>query len=271
MNFLLIPLTLFCFFCSYTYQSDTTDEYNMKKVIFSTTYDRTIRPLDTIKISIKISMKQIVAVNEKSQIITTSSYLFVSWNDQRLSWIPAEYNNLYSINVPAFQIWLPDLYVINTADSNGFLSINSNYFGLLFYNGTIILNIGLIGLNTRCAMNIYTFPNDIQTCSIIIGPWFHDDTQINLNIDTQYSNQPNLIEFTKNSIWNLTNTQVSLIKNGARFLNIANQSDFSFKFTIKRQSLYYLYSNVYPCLILNFVTLFTFFLPFSLKASLSNY
>ena len=120
-------------------------------------------------------------------------------------------------------------------------------------------------------MNIYTFPNDIQTCSIIIGPWFHDDTQINLNIDTQYSNQPNLIEFTKNSIWNLTNTQVSLVKNGARFLNIANQSDFSFKLTIKRQSLYYIYSNVYPCLILNFVTLFTFFLPFSLQASLSNY
>ena len=145
MNFLLIPLTLFCFFCSYTYQSDTTDEYNMKKVIFSTTYDRTIRPADSTNIYLKMTMKQIIGLNEKTQIITTSSYLFAYWIDSRLKWDPTKYNNLYAITVPLSQIWLPDLYVVNTADSNGFLSMSSNYYGFL--------NILLCGRPKRIGIN----------------------------------------------------------------------------------------------------------------------
>ena len=96
------------------------------------------------------------------------------------------------MSLPLSQIWVPDLYVINTADSNGFLQYNSNYVVYVFYHGLIYMNIALIGkvfskikfklnfnfdqtgLNTRCSMNIYTFPYDQQICSIVIGSWFQD-------------------------------------------------------------------------------------------------
>ena len=48
------------------------------------------------------------------------------------------------LNAAATLFWLPDLYVINTANSNGFLTY-TNYKAYVWYTGLIAVNIGLIG------------------------------------------------------------------------------------------------------------------------------
>ena len=67
------------------------------------------------------------------------------WYDRRLRW------NLDNFSMPAipvqpFQIWYPsDLFITNTADTNGFIPINSNNYMYINYDGLIGVNLGLIG------------------------------------------------------------------------------------------------------------------------------
>ena len=44
--------------------------------------------------------------------MTSSSYLTLVWNDTRLSWNPTKYNNTTDLNVPAKNIWIPDIAVM---------------------------------------------------------------------------------------------------------------------------------------------------------------
>ena len=105
-------------------------------------YDNTIQPQDLVKIKIGLAFKQIVKIDQTSQILTSSSFLICLWIDQRLSWNITEYQKELII-LKANQIWLPDLYVINTADSNGFLPVTNFNLVSVSYNGVVIMNYAL--------------------------------------------------------------------------------------------------------------------------------
>jgi len=135
-------------------QIETTYEKNLTNLIIKD-YDKTIRPLDKVEINIKISLKQIVDLNERDQIITTSSYLFAEWIDSRLAWNSTYWNNTYWISMPSKRIWLPDFFIINTADSNGFVSWTDSSLAYIHNDGLVYLAMSLIGLKTRCSINIY--------------------------------------------------------------------------------------------------------------------
>lgn len=115
------------------------------KSILNTDYDRTTRPANTVEIYLQFMFRQIVSLDDKNQIITTSSTLIVSWFDTRLSWNNFSLYPLFSISVKANQLWLPDLYVINSADSNGFLTVSDSNMASITNNGQIIVTFGLNG------------------------------------------------------------------------------------------------------------------------------
>ena len=78
-------------------------------------------------------------------------------------------------------------------------------------------------------------------------------------------------DFIENPVWDFVEAETGyFIKNSSRLFFNNKTSDIHFVASMKRGPLYYMINNVYPCLILNVVTLLTFFLPFSLQASLSN-
>jgi hypothetical protein len=115
-------------------------------------------------------------------------------------------------------------------------------------------------------MYIYKFPFDQQTCKFTMGSWFQSNKDLKLNYKGTY-NPLNSMDFIKNPIWNLINVSFLLINNSR--INYFSAEELTFIAVLKRQPLYYMINNVYPCLILNMVTLVTYFLPFSLQASLS--
>ena len=129
-------------------------EKAIRRSILNASYDNTERPSNLVYINLQLQLKQITEVNEISQKITTSSYLFAVWTDPRLMWNPGDYNNATYITIQANKLWLPDLCVLNTADSNGFISVPDSNNAYVFANGLVCLNIGLISLNTRCTMDI---------------------------------------------------------------------------------------------------------------------
>jgi hypothetical protein len=128
-------------------QIETLYEKNLTSLVLQN-YDKTIRPLDRVEINLKISLKQIVDLNERDQIITTSSYFFAEWFDNRLTWNLSAYNNTYWISMPSKKIWLPDFFVINTADSNGFVPVTDSSLAYIHHDGLVYLAMSLIGMKS---------------------------------------------------------------------------------------------------------------------------
>jgi len=145
-------LSLFiCFFFFVQVIADSQDEslQNEKKVkdmIVNSNYDKSIRPSFTVSILMDIALKQIVAIDERNQFMTTASYLFVKWYDPRLKWNSTLSNGVASISVLAKNIWLPDLFITNTADNNGFIQVTDSNLAFIENDGYVRLTLSLIGI-----------------------------------------------------------------------------------------------------------------------------
>jgi len=147
LTFSVIPSTLFCLITLIRCQDISYYEQAIQQVIFSS-YSRSIQPAENVEVLVLLRLSQVIGLNEPTETVTTSSYLFLMWDDSRLSWDSSLYGNTSLTNVLTSQLWLPDFYVINTANSKGFISFE-NYRAYLTSDGRIIMNIGLIGMNTR--------------------------------------------------------------------------------------------------------------------------
>ena len=79
----------------------------------------------------------------------------------------------------------------------------------------------------------------------------------------------NTSDYNQNFMWDIWYTEASIRTVTTRFIDSSQSNDAKFKFCLKREPLYYMINNVYPCLILNMVTLVTYFFPFNLQTSLS--
>jgi hypothetical protein len=116
-------------------------------------------------------------------------------------------------------------------------------------------------------MNVYKFPFDLQTCSIVVGSWTLPIQLIQMNYNSFLSSSG----YISNSIWTLQKNINIFVQNTTRLSSQYLASDIYFQGTVQRKPMYYIMNNVYPCLILNVITLYTFTFPFALQASLSKY
>ena len=155
MSYLIRAIISINLLISISHSQDVTTEKAIRTSIMNG-YDSSSRPSDHTYISIKLQLNQIINVNEINRIITTSSYFLAFWDDLRLKWDPSSYENITFVNIQANKLWLPDLFVLNTADSNGFISsaITNTNLAYVLSDGVVFINIGLINLNTRCSLDV---------------------------------------------------------------------------------------------------------------------
>lgn len=144
------------------------EEYDVYKDILKN-YNSKVRPADLVNISMSFSLKQIVSIDEKNQLMTSSSYLGLEWNDTRLTWNSSDYSNVTEILVPTNQLWIIDLFVVNIGDANGYVNIASQSLSVIQNTGLIYVIFSLTNLKTRCSLDIKHYPFDMQTCPVIIN------------------------------------------------------------------------------------------------------
>ena len=150
MNKQSLHIIYFCLFYFGVISADELDETlqiekRIKDTIINSNYDKTIRPSVSVSILMDIALKQIVAIDERNQFMTTASYLFIKWYDPRLKWNSTLSNNVKSISVLAKSLWLPDLVITNTAENNGFITVTDSNLAFIENNGYVKLTLGLIG------------------------------------------------------------------------------------------------------------------------------
>jgi hypothetical protein len=245
-----------------------------------------------------IKLNQIVSFDERNQILTTSFYLLISWQDPRLMWNPTEYNNTLGGIFPLSGMWTPDLAILNSGGPTNLITFPSNLNVLITFEGITYLTLSIPSQQTRCKLNVFKYPFDTQKCSIVIGSWMNNDNEITFENDDEESVfNLNLEGFVKHPIWELKGTKYFSYIDKSRFtavnndwsfyknildeyypsLNYINYDDFElsstnigFELELKRNPLYIMINGIVPSFILNCVILTAFSLPFSSQVGLSK-
>lgn len=128
-----------------------------------------VRPVskwsDELKIKMEVYLVKIANVLQDDQSVNIYVRMQITWKDSKLMWTPKEYNNLDSIVLPANQIWIPDIHLVNSAVDDDAISPS---FAEISSDGTV-RTTPVTNLNAHCDFDFKNFPFDSQKCDFVVS------------------------------------------------------------------------------------------------------
>ena len=232
-----------------------------------TGYNKNIRPDDQVPMDITASIQQILSIDDKQQIMTSSLFITQAWTDERLSWTPSAYSYINVTMLPVKNIWIPDTFILNSADSSGYLSVSDYSLASVYYDGSVTMILPALTVKTRCTIISQKFPFDKQLCSINLTSWAQGENRIAYTEDKD--TVLDLSEYLENPLWELKNSDIVVDRAEDRApYEWTYNNIISIQFTLQRKALYYIVNGIFTCLVLNCVTLLAYTLPFGTQVGL---
>lgn len=219
-------------------------------------YNNLERPVasynDPVVVFLKLSLQQIIDVDEKNQIVTVNAWIHYNWTDYNLTWDPEEYGNITSLRFPASKLWKPDVLLYNSVDSN----FDSTYqVNILVSNDGSITWIPPGIFKFSCKINIRWFPFDEQHCSMKFGSWTHDGYSVDLQKGDNCTD-----EYLENGEWILS--RFIMNRTTKRYECCPEPYiDVTAHFWLRRRVLYYGFNLIMPCVLTTMMALLGFTLP----------
>ncbi|CAF3648475.1 unnamed protein product [Adineta steineri] len=244
--------------CNNQTHTNCSDEQRLLYFLMKN-YSNSVRPVRNaskpVPVKLGLTLTQIFDMIEKNQILITNVWLDQEWHDEFLKWNPDDFNGIQRLNLPSKLIWLPDIVLYNNADEFS----NSNTMqanAMIIYTGSVFWPIPT-RLKSTCQVDVTYFPYDEQECKLKFGSWTYNGFQVSIE---QRIDAIELSNYVKNGEWDLLDTSYQV--------NIVHYPccpepfpDITFYVRIRRRILYYLYSVVFPCVMLSILTLLVFCLP----------
>ena len=186
--------------------SETTN-YTFEKKLLKTIlsgYDKDIRPRkndEPTKITLLMYLKSLTCLDAVHGILITTSSVYVSWEDENLSWDPTNHGNITVIPINRRRIWSPLLILANPATKAETLGdkIGQVY---LSWTGSVEWQLGHV-LHSTCDIDVTYFPFDTQYCVIELLPWgliYKDINLIPFPLST--------LLYSENNVWILKSSSV---------------------------------------------------------------
>ncbi|XP_028399066.1 neuronal acetylcholine receptor subunit alpha-2-like [Dendronephthya gigantea] len=226
-------------------------------------YKKDMRPVandsDKVMVKIGLTLSQIIDVDGRNQIMTTSVWTRQQWYNPYLKWNASEYGNITSINVKSSRVWLPDMVLYNNADES--IDFRGNLDRLstrvqLFHTG-INMWLAPVMLRSKCKINVQYFPFDTQNCTMKFGSWTYDGNRVDVKKE---SDTADLSKYIESGEWKLVAAPVR--KNVQKYYCCPEPyPDITFYFIIHRRSLFYLTNLILPLVIISCLIIFVFTLP----------
>ncbi|XP_070580595.1 neuronal acetylcholine receptor subunit alpha-3-like [Ptychodera flava] len=226
-------------------------------------YSSLARPVedtnDVVDILCHMSITQLIDVKEKSQIITTSIWMYQSWYDPRLRWNKADYSGIETVIVPVHKIWVPDTSLLNSADDEfaGYPRVHLDDLTVNIQKNGTVKKVTPMILKTPCLMDIRYFPVDEQFCYFEFGLWAYTDSMVRLRVNGGTVTKENYIA---NVQWDISSSKVEAVTK--EFLGIDdNFTNIIATIHIERKPLYYIVNLIVPCILISILTVVIFCLP----------
>ncbi|CAF1318946.1 unnamed protein product [Rotaria sordida] len=267
LTFIIFVYYLFYFCNCGTLPASQLTEQTLIKTLLNG-YEKTIRPANQVSVEITAALQQIVSIDEKQQIMTSTSFISQSWLDDRLSWTPnASNDNINVVMLSVKSLWIPDTMVLNSADANGYLTVSDYSLASVIYTGEVYMILPALSVKTRCNFMVQKFPFDKQMCSINLTSWSQGYNRIVYKEnDSVVIDLDNYIE---HPLWELNGTDMTVIRAEDRVPFEDTYNDIiSIQLYLERKPLFFIMNGIFACLILNCVTLLAYTLPFGSQIGL---
>ncbi|XP_005399678.1 PREDICTED: acetylcholine receptor subunit epsilon isoform X3 [Chinchilla lanigera] len=84
-------------------------------------YDPECRPVrgpeDTVTVSLKVTLTNLISLNEKEETLTTNVWIGIDWQDYRLNFSKDDFGGLETLRVPSDRVWLPEIVLENNSQT----------------------------------------------------------------------------------------------------------------------------------------------------------
>ncbi|XP_032430529.1 5-hydroxytryptamine receptor 3A-like [Xiphophorus hellerii] len=242
-----------CKVCSY---QDVLDYLNLTadNSVFKLT--RPVRDHTHITVvKLDIIVYAILAVVEKTQTFVPFIWASMQWNNEFISWDPAQFCGITQISVPKDLLWKPDLFIyemIEKDDSPQYLNI------LVNFDGTIIAGDDIRVVST-CKMDVHRFPFDTQECSISIGSAVYCEKEMRILAS---SNSSRVTQFSQQIMKTQGEWEFLRLSVNNSLLTYENRSwdMLMYTVTIKRRPLLHVINFLLPILFFLSLDLASFFI-----------
>ncbi|XP_077995873.1 neuronal acetylcholine receptor subunit alpha-2-like [Glandiceps talaboti] len=230
-----------------------------RDLLHNSDYDTLVRPVEDpseiVKVKFGLSIVQLMDVDERNQIMTTSVWIKQEWNDYRLRWNPANYSGITTLPIPQNLIWRPDTVLYNYADGT--------YSGSDFPAKAVVSSNGMVYhvppaiFKSPCSINIEYFPFDEQRCRMKFGTWAYSGKQIILEIMDEHAVKE---DFWENEEWQIVEAPGKNISmKYPCCTDIYNHVVYTL--VLRRRSLFYVVNLIIPCIVMSMLIMLVFCLP----------
>ncbi|XP_049911720.1 uncharacterized protein LOC126397182 isoform X2 [Epinephelus moara] len=131
-----------------------------------------IRPVmdlsNPTNVSIDFTLFGILGVDEKAQVLKTFIWQELEWRNNFVRWDPEQCGSTW-ITIPRKLLWVPDVVINEFMEKNSAPFVPYSY---LFHDG-LVIDKQPVKVISSCRLDIYTFPFDIQNCSLSFNPYIH--------------------------------------------------------------------------------------------------
>ncbi|XP_052814410.1 neuronal acetylcholine receptor subunit alpha-3-like isoform X2 [Mya arenaria] len=266
------PFGIFCAFLLVTNCAPVEGVYSaaqetaIRTAKLDTNYDPVSRPADTTEVKIGLNVLAIDELDLKSQKLTLAGWLTMEWEDSRLAYTKASYDDIESAFAQPSKIWKPEVVIDNSLEDLGVVTDSSlllrfDYLGLVEWEPPRAFNV-------HCEVDITYYPYDVQGCSLKIVGWGYTASEVNLVLP---STPINLEDFETHGEWVVlrseatTSSIVEILDSGAtRTFPV-----LEYKLIIRRRTDFYNLNVMMPVIVTSLLVALTFIVPFESGEKLS--
>ncbi|CAJ0575773.1 unnamed protein product, partial [Mesorhabditis spiculigera] len=212
---------------------------------------------------------QAANIDQQQETIHFFNEIVLLWNDPRLAWDPAQFEDSDIVKVRHDYIWIPDLIYDNTIDSVNLVP-EQIASADLEYDGTVRMSLAKT-ITSLCELKFEDFPYDKQKCELPLGSWYFSQISLRANKDVLEPDKGVLagensggIAYYGNAEWSLLEIRVV-----PKFVpwdwkgTTLKYSQVVYQINLKRKPVYYVMVIQTPTLIIGLLTVLGIFTPFS--------
>ncbi|XP_012289470.1 acetylcholine receptor subunit gamma [Aotus nancymaae] len=230
-------------------------------------YDPNLRPAerdsDVVNVSLKLTLTNLISLNEREEALTTNVWIEMQWCDYRLRWDPQDYEGLWVLRVPSTMVWRPDVVLENNVDG---------VFEVALYCNVLVSPDGCIYwlppaiFRSACSISVTYFPFDWQNCSLVFQSQTYSTNEIDLQLSQEDGQTIEWIfidpeAFTENGEWAIRHRPAKMLLDTAAPAQEAGRQKVAFYLLIQRKPLFYVINIIAPCVLISSVAILIYFLP----------
>ncbi|XP_072295017.1 uncharacterized protein [Eucyclogobius newberryi] len=206
-------------------------------------------------VSMFFTMYGILGVDEKAQLLMTYIWLSFQWENDFVSWDPMECGTT-EIALPRKKFWVPDIVINEFMDENKAPSVPYVYL----YSDGRVRDALPVKVVSSCNLGIYTFPFDIQNCTLTFNSYLHRIRDIRMVLGRS-------VEMITTKSKNVMTTMGEWELIDITYHNLGSHQDensideLAFHIRVRRRATLYVVNLILPSCFLITVDLFSFLLP----------